>query len=92
MSATQTPTQRWMSLPRREQAKAIAAYKRLPFAVDEDTQRLLDEIAALKRRVRLLREEFYAAKMVARAGTTDVDALDRFVELLDLRKPIGRRR
>lgn len=87
-----TATTRWMSLSRREQAKAIAAYKRLPFAVGEETQRLLDENAALRRRVRLARAQL--TTLVNRnLDSTDTIVTETTVfDVLDLRKPIGRRR
>lgn len=51
---------------------------------------LRSEIHALKRRVRLARPTFYAAKLVAKYGTTNVGKLTKLKDLLDLRKPLPR--
>ncbi len=50
----------------------------------QSERRIIDD---MKRRIREARRAFYAAKLVARAGTTDAEALERFTALLDLRKP-----
>lgn len=49
---------------------------------------LANEASELKRRVRLARETFFAAKTVARLGVTNPAQLAWLVDLLDLRKPL----
>jgi hypothetical protein len=72
----------WMRLSAREKAKAIAAYKKLPLAVDEETARLGAENADLRRRVRLAREELLRPEPDASMAE----------QLLDLRKPLPQRK